>query len=167
MIGTKKPLWQQTAADLMSREVLALPRPMSLRAAANRLARANVSGAPVVDEEGRCVGVLSTTDLARWIDQGAAAAKRSFAPTDFWADWEVVDFEALPADDVGRYMSTHLVTAAPEATVGELARAMLAAHIHRVIVLDRDGKPVGIVSSTDILAAVAAEDQVERPPEGW
>jgi CBS-domain-containing membrane protein len=32
---------------------------------------------------------------------------------------------------------------------------MLDAHIHRILVVDHDGKPVGIVSSTDILAALA------------
>jgi CBS domain-containing protein len=40
----------------------------------------------------------------------------------------------------------------------ELARAMLDAHIHRVIVVDELQRPIGIVSTTDILAAVANRD---------
>ncbi len=35
---------------------------------------------------------------------------------------------------------------------------MIDAHIHRVIVVDKDERPIGIVSSTDILAAVAHAD---------
>jgi predicted transcriptional regulator len=43
--------------------------------------------------------------------------------------------------------------------MSDLARMMLDAHIHRVIVVDEQNRPVGVVSSTDILAAVVAEDR--------
>lgn len=56
-----------TAGDLMSRDVEALSVNLSLREAAMQLARREVHGAPVVDEAGRCVGVLSVTDIARWV----------------------------------------------------------------------------------------------------
>jgi CBS-domain-containing membrane protein len=36
---------------------------------------------------------------------------------------------------------------------------MLDAHIHRIIIVDEGGQPVGIVSSTDVLAAVARLDE--------
>jgi CBS domain-containing protein len=42
---------------------------------------------------------------------------------------------------------------------------MIDAHIHRVIVVDEEGKPQGIVSGTDLLAALAyAEGDREAPP---
>ena len=53
------------------------------------------------------------------------------------------------------------VTAEPTATIGELARDMLNARIHRLIVVDAEGRPIGIVSSMDILAAVAFEAAVD------
>jgi len=169
MIETTRHLLELTAADLMSRNVIVISQQTSLRAAAHRLALASVSGAPVVDEKGRCVGVLSATDLVRWVDRGENAARRTFtSTTEFSAEWEVVDLEALPVDNVGRYMSTHVVTATPDTGIGELARAMLAAHIHRILVLSEEGRPIGIVSSTDVLAAVVAEDDRERNQhEGW
>jgi hypothetical protein len=45
--------------------------------------------------------------------------------------------------------------APPQTPIGELARLMLDAHIHRIMVRDENNRPIGIVSSTDILAAVA------------
>jgi CBS-domain-containing membrane protein len=155
---TSKPLLALTAADVMSREVLAIPRQMSLRAAAHQLVQAHVSGAPVVDERGCCVGVLSTTDLARWLDYGEQAARRP-APGGrcFCSDWQVIDPDGLPPDPVSRYMTADPVTAAPDARVSDLAKRMLDAHVHRVIITDATGRPVGVVSSTDVLAAVAAE----------
>ena len=66
MLTTTKSLLDLTAFDLMSRNVVTIPRQMSLHAAAHMLAQAEISGAPVVDEHGRCVGMLSSTDVMRW-----------------------------------------------------------------------------------------------------
>lgn len=154
---TRKPLLALTAADVMSRDVLAIPRQMSLRAAAHQLVQAHVSGAPVVDERGRCVGVLSTTDLARWLDGGAQAARPPAAPRCFCSDWQVIDPEGLPPDPVSGYMTADPVTATTDTPVGVLARRMLDAHVHRVIIVSPAGRPVGVVSGTDFLAAVARE----------
>jgi CBS domain-containing protein len=71
------------------------------------------------------------------------------------AAWQIVDQEKLPQDTVRSYMTADPVTVAPTVPIGELARMMLDAHIHRVLVLDEQRRPIGVVSSTDILAAVA------------
>jgi CBS-domain-containing membrane protein len=154
-MATGKPLPALTAADVMSRDVMAIPQRTSLRAAAHQLVQAHVSGAPVIDERGRCVGVLSTTDLARFLDGCSPAARAPAAPRCFCSDWQVIDPEGLPPDPVSRYMTANPVTATPGTRLGELARLMVQAHVHRVIVADDGGRPVGIVSSTDVLTAVA------------
>jgi len=161
MLTTNKRLLDLTAEDLMSRELTTIALPLSVRAAAHQLAEAGISGAPVVNEQGKCVGVLSTTDLVRFLDQGPLASRRPFRLTEasFCSDWEVTELESLPEDDVSRYMTSDVVTTSPNTRIGDLARTMLDAHIHRLIVTDPWGRPVGIVSSTDVLAAVAAEDQ--------
>jgi len=153
---TCKPLLDYDAEDLMSRDLLLIPHRMSLRSAAHLLAQAHVSGAPVVDDAGRCVGVLSATDLVRWIDRGGRALKRNGrASTCVCSDWEVVGIQEIPEDEVWRHMTADVVTAAPTERIGELARRMIDAHIHRVVVVDAHGRPVGVVASTDVLAAVA------------
>jgi CBS domain-containing protein len=70
-------------------------------------------------------------------------------------DWQVVEVEELPTDDVGQFMTADPVLVPPEMPVTELARSMIDAHIHRLIVVDRQRRPIGVVSSTDILAQVA------------
>lgn len=54
------------------------------------------------------------------------------------------------------------VTVPGGATIGELAQMMLDARIHRVIVVDHNERPIGIVSSTDVLAAVARETRLKE-----
>jgi CBS domain-containing protein len=65
-----------TAGDLMSRGVKTVRADAPLRDAARQLARWGIRGAPVVDGEGRCVGVLSVSDLARWASGPAGPPAR-------------------------------------------------------------------------------------------
>jgi CBS-domain-containing membrane protein len=151
-------MFDLTAADLMSRNVINISQELPLPAAVKVLAKAQISGVPVVDAEGRCIGVFSTADLARRAQSAKRAAQKAPAvPHCVCSDWEVVehDWDTLPAESVGWYMTADPVLVAPETPIGELARMMVDAHIHRLIVADADRRPTGIVSSTDVLAALA------------
>ena len=150
-----KPLLDLTAHDLMSTALVTISEEMSLRAAARLLYQSCISGAPVVDKEGRCVGVISATDFVAWAGKYETSAQaRPAGSACVYSPWQVVDAEALPTDEVRRYMTADPVTVLPLTPIGELARKMVNAHIHRLIVVDGQDRPVGIVSSTDILAAV-------------
>jgi CBS-domain-containing membrane protein len=159
-VAPPNPLLDLTAADLMTRELTLLPQDMSLAAAAHLLSQAHISGAPVVDSRGRLVGVLSTSDFVNWISRGGCEARIRKPPAGCVCEWEVVNLEALPSDAVRFHMTADPVTAAPETPITELARKMIDVHIHRVIVVDAARRPAGIVSSTDILAAVAYAETV-------
>ena len=160
MIPSPKTLFNLTAADLMSAPLVTIPEEMSLRGAAHRLVQAAVTGAPVVNGEGRCVGVLSTTDFVHWMDRehhGPAVCATSPA---FCAPWTMVDPDELPEERVQDLMTRDAVMVTATAPLVEVARKMLDAHIHRVIVTDTSSRPIGIVSSTDILAALARADPI-------
>jgi CBS domain-containing protein len=138
MSTAHKPLVSLHASDLMCSAVVVIPRDASLREAAKLLAREQISGAPVIDAAGRCVGVLSATDF--------------FRP-------RLGTFDVPLDDAVAAHMTADPVTVAPTTPLRQLARMMLDAHIHRVIVVDVNRRPVGVVSSTDILAATAYADE--------
>ena len=157
MFVTHKPLSDLTVNDLMTRDVITVPQEMSLREAGHLLSRAQISGAPVVDEGGRCVGVISTSDFVRRVEEEEDDRDIVVAPfrEGCVCDWEVVDLEGLSADPVYRYMTHDPVLASAQAGIRELARMMLDAHIHRMVVVDAHRHPVGIVTSTDLMAALA------------
>jgi CBS domain-containing protein len=202
-----KPLLALTAEDLMSRDVVRLPEEMPLRDAARLMLDNQISGAPVINGWGRCVGILSSMDFLRQAVTQARTAEPPLTarpmtcafqvkrkdssgedivvctlplgvcplqaakylgpdgkhaiictePHCVLADWQMVDLETLPTDAVRQYMTADPVTVGLDTPIRVLARHMIDAHIHRVVV-DAAGKPVGIVSSTDILAAVAYAD---------
>jgi CBS-domain-containing membrane protein len=203
MTVTRKPFAALTARDLMSRDLVLVRQEMTLHDAAILLARAQVSGAPVVDVAGRCVGVVSSTDFARWaarerpavpahlphtciyqrtqraadgslevrctLPPGTCVVQRPgdraggteavcTMPHAVLADWQVVQSAELPPDTVGERMTRDLATTEPDARVGTLARRMLDGGVHRLVVVDAEEKPVGIVTATDVLAALVRSE---------
>jgi CBS domain-containing protein len=143
------PLLALTAADLMSTPVVTIPHDLSLREAARLLSQSSISGAPVVNEEGQCIGVLSSSDFITWAGETGEAIS-------FVAPWgERINIDDSPDKELRDYMTMQPFTVAPATAIGQLAQQMVDAHIHRVLVVAEQGRPCGIVASSDILAAVA------------
>jgi CBS domain-containing protein len=69
-------------------------------------------------------------------------------------DWQMVETEA-PATVVRDIMTSSVVDVGPGANVTELARLMLDRGIHRLVVLDADRRPIGIVAVNDLLQVLA------------
>jgi CBS domain-containing protein len=156
MSSPGKPFFALTAEDLMSRNVIAIPQEMSLVAAARVLSDAHITGAPVVDAAGVCVGVVSATDFLRLVNRELCVAPITCAtPMCICSDWQMLDIHELPVDEVRSHMTPDPVMVRPDTRIGEVARVMRDAHIHRVIVADTKGHPIGVVSSTDLIAAIA------------
>ena len=134
---------------------MTIPQETSLREAAHLLSRSSISGAPVVDADGRCIGVLSSSDFVTWAGKDGKARRSAFI-----APWgEMINIEDSPDNEIRHYMTVQPVTVLPTAPIGELAQKMVDAHIHRVLVVGDENRPCGIVTSTDILAAVARAAQ--------
>ena len=149
------------AGDIMSRHVVMIPRAMSLQGAARSLARAKVSGAPVVDDNGRCIGVLSTTDFMHSVEhEDDSDSKTRVTSKPMCQSWQIPESSIQPCC-VEDYMTKDPVLVPPDTRIGELARMMMDAHIHRLIVVDKTQRPIGIVSSIDILAAIARVHQTQ------
>lgn len=159
MVATRPSLLTQNAADLMTRTLVLIPRDMSLPGAARLLNHAKVSGAPIVDAMGTCIGVISATDFLHHAEKGPTATRMSCTSVNAW---QILDADSLPDECVADLMTPDPVTVPPSTNITALARMMIDAHIHRVIVVDEHKHPIGIVSSTDILAAVARASAAMR-----
>ena len=73
-------------------------------------------------------------------------------------DWQVVEMAKLPMQAVREVMTPDPVTVAEDTCLEALARRLVNAHVHRVIVVDDERRPIGVLSTSDISAAVAYGD---------
>lgn len=156
-----KPLFHLTAEDLMNPVVITVSGQMSLTGAAHLLSQNHISGAPVVDDAGRCIGVVSATDFLSLAGSGKASLTSAAEHPCYCSDWAVLNGAANGEDrpaNVESAMTGNPVTAHRTALIGELARNMIDTHVHRVIIVDDEDHPVGVVASTDVLAALAHAD---------
>jgi len=142
---------RRTVGDLMSPNVFCLSPKTPLREAREQLAKRRVSGAPVVDDRGRPVGVVSQSDLVRRAAEPATAGSSGR----FYSDVEdYQDLAGLPVDDsddpVETAMTPRVFTVGRETGVAVAASVMRERRVHRLIVTDR-GVVVGIVTALDLL----------------
>ena len=159
MNSTLDRLRTLTVADLMSKTITTVGANQTMGEAACVLAEKQISGAPVIDESGRCTGLLSAFDFVRLERERATEDPR--LPAGAGAHRLVQDRPDGPyrvedhgGDCVRNYMSPALQTIDASASLLEAARRMCAQHVHRLPVLDAQGRPAGMVTSLDLVAAI-------------
>jgi CBS domain-containing protein len=146
---------------VMTSDVFAVRADVSLEALTDVLLERGIGGAPVVDEEGRPVGVVSKTDLLdqRFVtgDTGEAMARgRQVSRGHYRVQLGPgVHAEALPYDSVADAMTRAAITLTENDPVARAAAIMVTQGIHRVLVVSDDGKLSGIVTGSDIMRWVA------------
>jgi CBS domain-containing protein len=146
---------------VMTREVVRVRPEATFKEVAALLAEHRISGMPVVDADGKVVGVVSESDLmARQAEQGAdwlrvvrpGRRRPSLRRTRRAA---AAKARAVAA---GQLMSKPAVTVRPDDTVTEAARSMAGHGVERLPVVDADGRLVGIVTRSDLLGVFLRSD---------
>ncbi len=128
-------------SQVMSAPVATLPHSATVAEARTAIVSGSHSAFPIVDAEGRCVGIIGRRDLM---------------------DAEVPD--TSPALEVA---STDVVTVGAEASVRDALGVMLAESVEHVPVIDHEQVLIGICTRTDVLRARAPQFHDERRDTGW
>jgi CBS domain-containing protein len=143
------------AHDLMVSPVVTAQPSASVKEVAELLLAHGISAVPVVDDQGKLVGMVSEGDLLHRSEVGGER-RRS------WWLLGLTDEETLAAEYVKAHarkasdvMTAKVITATPDASLGELAALMEENAIKRVPIV-RDGKLVGIVSRANLVRALAS-----------
>ena len=134
-----------TVSSVMSRDVLCVPPDLSVGALAELMIGKHVRSAPVCDERGRVIGVVSMSDLARATGATVADVMMPFA-----------------------------FTLATSASLARAAALMAYEGVGRVVVVEPDGRVAGVVSAVDVMRWLARAEgyvvpgytQEERPVIG-
>lgn len=129
-------------ADLMTIDPCLITRSASVDEAEEVMAKHRVSGLPVVDDGGELVGVVSQTDLMYLTRPQVRALMDR---------WET----PLSVQEI---MTSPPVTVLSTMSLENAARVMSEHDVHRVVAVDRKGRPVGVLSATDFVQLAASID---------
>ncbi|TBU96473.1 CBS domain-containing protein [Phytopseudomonas dryadis] len=127
--------------DYMTRHLVTFRADTDLFTAIDRLLEHRISGAPVVDAQGRLIGLLSEGDCLRGILSGAY-------------------YESI-GGDISSYMTTQVETTSPEADIIDISERFLQGRRRRIPVVE-GGKLIGQISRHDVLRAVKEFAQHEQ-----
>ncbi len=137
-------------SDVMSRQPIEVSANQTMCAAAKAFSENDVSSAPVVNEQGHCVGMLSAADFVkRDRPQSSGLNRHELATRE--SD-HCFNIEPI-SDLVSRYMSLCVQSVSAETSLLQAAREMAGAHIHHLPVLENE-RPIGVLSTMDIVAAM-------------
>lgn len=150
------------AKDIMTTPVVSVAPETGISEVARLLLERRISAVPVIQGDGRLLGVVSEGDFLR-----RAEGDR---PHGSW--W--LRLFSDPGNNAAEYVKTHgrtaadvmtrnVITVTEDASAGDVARLLETKRIKRVPVL-RDGKVVGIVSRADLLRSLAARSNAPAAP---
>jgi Predicted transcriptional regulator, contains C-terminal CBS domains len=143
MVEINEPLTIPTVGELMTPDPIVIDESATLDDAVRALEENEITGMPVVDRDGVLVGVISQTDIVR-----------ARAVAHLWHRW--------PRLRVRHLMHAPALTADRAMNMEEAAQLMERAHVHRLVVVGDDQlTPIGIISTTDLVRALA-----HRPTDG-
>ncbi len=153
------------ARDVMVSPVITVGENETVRDLAKLLIAKHISAAPVIDSNGKVVGIVTEADLLHRAETGTER------PVSWWLSLisgdralasEYVKSHAVKIKDI---MTREVKTADPDTALAEIADLFEEHHVKRVPIVSKGGDLVGIVSRANIIQAVAsARPKLEITP---
>ncbi|MEZ2353530.1 CBS domain-containing protein [Caballeronia sp. RCC_10] len=151
------------ASDIMTKSIISASPEMSVRDAAGTMVFAGISGMPVIDEEGKLLGIVTEGDLMHRAELGTGLKDRAWwlemLPSARDMASQYVKEHARKVKDV---MSTDVATITESCPIGDIADLFAQRHIKRVPVM-RDGRVVGVISRANLIRALVT--RTPCPPD--
>ena len=122
--------------DVMERQVRTIHCQKSVEEVGSLLAQYRISGAPMVSTDGQILGVVSASDITRFLSE----------------PWRG-DPKTTMVYEIGTPVP---ITVEEDSTIEEAAAVLVRERIHRLVVV-QGGRPVGILSTFDIVGLVARQ----------
>ena len=152
--------------DIMSQNVISVKKDTPLKELMELFLKNEISGVPVVDEDDFAIGIVSKSDIIRSekeigekISKDVSDAEHPFCriPDAGYSQFDVSFQEATYSTSrVANIMQPTAISLEEDDNLLKAVNVMIINKIHRVCVNRKDGKIAGIISTFDILRAIAA-----------
>jgi len=144
------------AKEIMTKEVVSIKPEDNVKEALAFLFKMRISGLPVIDVQGRLVGMFTEKDILRQILPSYLEKVGRFVYEENPKSIKK-KFQDLVNLSISQLMRKDVITIDSDTSLCEVARVMLTQKIRRIPVLDKEKKVVGIVSREDVVRAYARE----------
>jgi CBS domain-containing protein len=145
------------ARKIMNQNVIAVPEETTIEEAAGILTKNNVSGAPVVNQAGKLVGIITEEDLLHKKTNPRVPGFLNILGAFIYisgVERYREDLKKLAATKVFEIMTTGVVTVDGDAEIEQVAALMVEHDIKRLPVMENDTM-IGIISRADIVKTIA------------
>ena len=137
-------------ADIMTHPALAIDPQAPLLQAIRLMTGHRVSGLPVVDPQGRILGILTEGDLLRRAETGTAGERPGWLASFLRPGRSAQRYVATHARRVGEVMTTEVIAVTEDTSLADAVELMQRHRIRRLPVV-RDGRLLGVVSRADLV----------------
>ena len=147
---------EPTVKDVMTTRVVSVTKQASFRTMAAALREHRVSAFPVVDDDGKVIGVVSEADM---LAKEALKSEPGGMPGMITGILRRKEHEKARGTTAGDLMTSPAVTVTPDDTIQRAARLMYTRKVKRLPVVDANGHLVGIIGRTDLLTMFDRPDE--------
>jgi CBS domain-containing protein len=154
--------------EIMTRDVATVGPEAPVTTVARILRKKAISGMPVVDDDGRVIGIITEVDLIARHARPHFPAYFAFLDGIIYLESTKRYHESMRhilATTAGELMTSPAQTVDPEMDVQDLATFMVEERVNPVPVVDKDHRLVGIVSHTDVLQMIERAEAAEELSE--
>ncbi len=155
--------------DAMNKNVITLSPNLTIKEAYETFVKNNISGAPVVDSQGKLLGILTIKDILKVIKNRMEDIGIFIYPTPFdfmeTLPIEIPEenrstFESIANIKVGEIMERKVHYINPNADIYEALELLIKKDVSRLPVVDENKRVVGIVTRSDLLKAIAESNEI-------
>ncbi len=159
----KEGLPDVKVSEVMRREIATVHPDSPVTQVVELLLDKDFTAVPVVDDQGKVVGMVSDNDLLTRGGMNVTISLKKATDLDYVRELH----ESLGSSNhkVSEVMTRDVVTVTPDTILGRAARLMVEKHLKRLPVVDSEGKLVGILGRLDVLNTIAAVHLPQWHPE--
>ena len=147
---------EPTVKDVMTTRVVSVTKDASFRAMAAALHEYRISAFPVLDDEGKVIGVVSEADM---LAKQALESEPEGMPGMIAGLLRRKEHEKARGTTAGDLMTSPAITVTPDDTLERAARLMYTRKVKRLPVVDENGHLVGIIGRADLLIMFDRSDE--------
>ncbi len=147
--------------DFMTKKLVLVEHNLTVKEFTRLMQSKKITGAPVVDDDGKIIGIVSVTDMIKrsnYVNKELSLREDCYEidPTTGLVEVHKYYTEELFEKPISCLMTKDIISLSPNDDISKAIKIFLDTPIHRILIME-NGKALGIISTKDTIRAMAKE----------